>query len=90
MNMKNKIKEFTSVGNIEISDLSLVSALAGCLGFSILEIKAEPNEYPKVKFVFERSEKLEETITKFWNGSLLVEPKSYWSAIRELKSRIRS
>lgn len=75
--------------HIEIADLSLVSALAGCLGFPILEIKADLTEFPKVKFVFERSKKLEETITKFWNGSLVVEPKKYWGAIRELKSRIR-
>ncbi len=88
--MKNNFKHLNSEEYIETSDLSLVSALGGCLGFSILEIKADPNEYPKVKFVFERSKKLEETITKFWNGSLLVEPKSYWSAIREIKSRIRS
>ncbi|OGK31103.1 hypothetical protein A3F29_03895 [Candidatus Roizmanbacteria bacterium RIFCSPHIGHO2_12_FULL_33_9] len=90
MKQKNDFENLTPKKHIEISDLSLVSVLAGCLGFSILEIKADPNEYPKVKFVFERSEKLEETITKFWNGSLLVEPKNYWSAIRELKSRIHS
>lgn len=74
---------------IEISDFSLVSVLVGCLGFPIVKMKGDPNEYPKVIFIFLKTKELEEAITGFWEGSLRVEPKSYWSALREIKSRIR-
>ncbi len=74
---------------IEISDFSLVSVLVGCLGFSIVKMRADPKEYPKVIFVFSKTKELEQAIAGFWEGALRVEPKSYWSAIREIKSRIR-
>lgn len=74
---------------IEISDFSLVSVLVGCFGFPIVKMKEDSNDYSKVIFFFLKTKELEQTIAGFWEGSLRVEPKSYWSAIREIKSRIR-
>lgn len=74
---------------IEISDFSLVSVLVGCLGFPIVKMKEDLNERSKVIFVFLKTKEMEQAIDEFWAGSLRVEPKSYWSAIREIKSRIR-
>ncbi|MCX6722672.1 MAG: DUF5659 domain-containing protein [Candidatus Staskawiczbacteria bacterium] len=77
-----------SEDHIEISDLALVSALQ-CLGFSIVAFNHDPKDLPKVKMILKKSKELEEAVKNFFDGSLLVEPKSYWNAIREIKSRIR-
>ena len=79
---------------ISIEDHTLISdlSLGGCLvalGFSITTFDRDPKDYPKVKMVFKKTEKLEEAVKNFFDGSLLVEPRAYWNAIREIKSRIR-
>lgn len=49
------------------------------------------NSNPKrVVFFFEQSDKLADNLKKYWEGSLLVEPKTYWNTIRELKGRIKN
>lgn len=72
---------------VEYEDLNLVSCLV-LLDFPILSI--DTRKYPQVSFIFGKTERLEKTVKEFFEGSLLVEPKSYWSKIRELKSRIKS
>lgn len=72
---------------IEFEDLNLVSCLS-LLDFPILSINSR--KYPQFGFIFGKTESLEKTVKDFFNGDLLVEPKSYWSKIRELKSRIKS
>jgi len=86
--MKNGLKSVESQDYIEISDLALVSALQ-CLGFSFIRTKGDPDEYPKIRFIFSKTNKLERIITNFWDGTLLVEPKNYWRTVREIKSRIQ-
>ena len=73
---------------IEVADLGLASTLQ-YLGFSIVAINKDPKEYPKANFVFEKTEELDNAISRYWQGLLLVEPKVYWNTTRELKSRIR-
>lgn len=73
----------------EVNDLNLSSTLQ-YLGFSIVTINRDPKEHPKVGFVFEKTKELEDAISRYWQGLLLVEPKSYWNIARELKSRVRS
>ena len=72
---------------VEYEDLNLVSCLS-LLEFPILKINSQ--KYPQVSFLFGKTKKLEEVVENFFNGSLLIEPKSYWAKIRELKSRIKS
>ena len=82
--------EYSNIRSIaELTDLALVAALR-CQGFSIESINRDPKNYPKVSFLFFKSNQLQETINAYWEGSLLIEPKTYWHAIRELKSRIKA
>lgn len=86
--MKNNF-EHSSSDRIELADMGLVSSLVS-LGFPVLTTLRNPSDYQKVNFVFLKTEKLEEAIKNFFDGSLLVEPKSYWATVRELKGRIRA
>lgn len=86
--MKNDFEYLNIEDHISLSDMSLAGCLV-TLGFPVISFDRDPSEYPKVKMVFEKSKEIEEVIKNFFNGSLLVEPKSYWNAIREIKSRIR-
>ena len=72
----------------EVSDLALASAIQ-YLGFTVIALNRDPKEHPKVSFVFERSNELNNAIHRYWEGLLLIEPKTYWNIARELKSRIR-
>ena len=87
--MKKDFEYLENESCIELSDLALVSALY-FLKFPIVAFNRNPKEYPKVGFIFKRNKKIESTINSFWDGSLSVEPKGYWNAIRDLKSRIRT
>jgi len=42
----------------------------------------------KLAFVFERSNRLNETIEQYWRGELLVEPQAYFNQFKLLKARI--
>lgn len=74
---------------LEISDLALASSVQ-YLGFPVIAINRDPKEHPKVTFIFEKSDELNNAVYRFWEGLLLVEPKTYWNVTRELKSRIRT
>ena len=84
--IKNYMED-TYKSTIEYEDLNLISCLV-LLDFPILSVNTR--KYPQVGFIFGKTEMLERTVQKFFEGSLLVEPKNYWSKIRELKSRIKS
>ena len=71
--------------NIETSELSLAAALL-TLGF-VPNVKKSNNQ--KVIFSFEQTQELEKAINDFWNNNLELNPKLYWNAVRELKSRIQ-
>ena len=72
---------------LELEDMCLISYLA-VVGFPIETINSK--KYPQFTFLFKKTEKLSESMENFFNGSALVEPKSYWAKSRELKSRIKS
>jgi len=87
--MNQDIELLTLKEHIELADLCLVSCLVAS-GFPVLAFNKDPKEYPKIGMIFKKTTKLEETISRFWAGSLLIEPKLYWQTIRELKSRMRT
>ncbi len=87
--MKSDYKFLKIDRHVEVSDLALASSLQ-YLGFSIVAVNRNPKDHPKVTFVFEKSDELNNVIYRFWEGLLLVEPKAYWNITRELKSRIRT
>lgn len=68
----------------ETSEMALASALL-CLGHKLDFIEKRD---PKSIFTFQRDEFLDKTIQGFWAGELRVEPKSYFTCIREVKSRL--
>lgn len=67
------------------SDLSLAAALV-TLGHQIINL--ERGDSRRVIFVFEGSEALTKAEQSFWSGMMQVSPKSYFEAIRTVKSRL--
>lgn len=68
-------------------DLSLAATLLS-LGFSLVSL--DTTDPSRVIFEFSSDAKLNEVVSAFWKGSLVVEPKTFWNTQRELKARIRS
>ncbi len=87
--MKSDYKYINTNKHTELADIALVSAIQ-YLGFPVVTINRDPKEHPKVSFIFEKSDELNNAIYRYWEGLLLVEPKAYWNIARELKSRIRT
>ncbi|MCE9585056.1 DUF5659 domain-containing protein [Candidatus Nomurabacteria bacterium] len=87
--MNSDFKYLNVEEKVSLSDMCLVSCLVS-LNFPIIAFDRDPKEYPKVKMVFNKTKELEKTITNFWAGLLQVEPKNYWNAIREIKSRLKN
>lgn len=68
------------------NELALASALI-VLGYPLFAIDKQK---PKSVFLFERNEGLDELVKDFWTGNLRIEPKLYFNAIKEIKSRLYS
>jgi hypothetical protein len=68
----------------QTTDLSLSAVLS--LFFPLWAI--DRKDPAKVKFLFNRDEKLDEIVGAYWRGELKVEPLSYFNAIKNIKSRI--
>jgi hypothetical protein len=66
-------------------DICLVSTLL-CYGRIIEAIDRQDPQ--KVVFSIKRDEKLDELIQNYWTNQLLVEPKAFFSYLKEIKTRI--
>ena len=66
-------------------DLALAAALEN-LGHTI--VKFDKTQLRRVQFVFEATDELRGDVEKYWAKKLLVEPLSFHSNIRNLKSQI--
>lgn len=67
------------------SDLALATAI------SVFGIAIESTEQVDVKrtvFIFNKSDKLQDIVNRFWRGELQVEPQSYFNQLKILKTRI--
>ncbi len=72
---------------LESHDLALVAAAAE-YGFSPIELdKSNPR---RVTFIFEHSEELKKLIDNYWLDQLNVNPRTYFDALKHLKTRIYS
>lgn len=60
-----------------------------CLGFKFMGVERTQNK-ERLSFVFQNSREIGEVIEKFWSDSLLVEPKTFFSASRYLKQHIHN
>lgn len=63
-----------------------LAATCICLGISLDSITKAPDG--KSIFIFPKSKELDQILENFWKKSLVIEPNSFWEAIRFLKSRI--
>ncbi len=72
---------------LETSSLPLAGAII-CSGISLDSVLK--GQDGKATFVFNRSNNpnLEQITRDFWQKTLMIEPNSFWEAIRFLKSRI--
>ncbi len=66
-------------------ELSLVAALVSW-GFPIFSV--ERSDPKRIIFAFDNSPELQDAVQDFWDDSGVVSPKKYFSALREIKSRI--
>ena len=70
----------------ESADLSLVAALC-CHGFRVETIQKKTYGNRSV-FLLLREKGLDDCVQAFWAHSLQVDPLSYFSILRELKTRL--
>lgn len=69
------------------NDLALVAVLV-YLGFAVERL--EKDARGKATFFFYRNPKLDQAIQDYWSGDISVEPRSYFDAIKQIKTRIYS
>ena len=70
----------------KVSDLALATTIS--LYFPIQSI--EPIDDRKVVFVFDKTLEIDDLISKFWSGELMVEPQQYFNQLKIIKTRIYS
>ena len=89
MQKKNNYKVDSTMGFIKFTDFPLASTLV-CLDHKLLFIEDDKSDSKRLEFVFEKTEAIELLILGYWNNNLLVDPKKFWNASRDIKSRIHS
>lgn len=67
------------------SDLALSAALV-VVGHELVSL--DRSLKPRVAFLFSRNESIDKHIQDYWSDQLVVNPKSYFDALKHLKSRI--
>lgn len=82
--MKQHLNEQHSQAFIT-NDLSLSCTLL-CYNFTLAGLDASDSR--KVGFVFTESDELQDTIKKYWDNQLAVNPREYFNTLKDLKSRI--
>ncbi len=79
MNQVLKKKDF-----FRSSDLALVATLSIFYPIEGVDRQDQNRAY----FLFKRNEALDNLIQGYWRGELRMEPQSYFSALRAIKTRI--
>lgn len=83
--MNQDIHKQLEKGLFTTNDLALSSALLA-LNFTICDLDfTDPR---KATFVFVEDQDLREAIQDYWNNKLLVNPRTYFNTLKDLKSRI--
>lgn len=67
------------------SDLALATAIS-VFGIAIEAMQQTDSE--RMNFIFTKSDKLTDIVSRFWRGELLVEPQAYFNQLKVLKTRI--
>lgn len=79
---QNKLNE-----NFNTSDFVIASTLI-CFGFNLVEL--DKSNKSRIIFSFEKNSKIEKTVKEFWENKLTVNPKLFFNAQKELKTRMYS
>jgi hypothetical protein len=67
------------------SDLALTAAI--CVsGFQVAGMQQTETE--RIYFLFDKSQRLDDIVSRFWSGQLSVEPQAYFNQLKILKTRI--
>lgn len=70
----------------QTSDISLATVIS--LFHPLIDIQPQSNK--KSLFVFKRSKKVEKLVEDYWTGALKIEPKTYFSQLKQIKTRLYS
>jgi len=73
----------------KINDFTLANTLV-CLGQDILSINPNMDDINKNEYIFDKSEMLTRLIDAFYNGNLLVEPRKFLNARKEIHRQIKN
>lgn len=77
---KNEAKTFYETNSLPLS------ATLICLNIPLDSLRKDPDG--KFVFIFPHTGSLNQILESFWKKSLVVEPNSYWEALRFVKSRM--
>lgn len=69
------------------SDLQIATTLV-TVGFPVFDL--EKQEQGQTHFIFERSDKLEKAVDKYWRDELSLNPRRLFGEYRDLKTRLHS
>ncbi len=78
-----RLNSFRAYEEFTTRDLPLAAALA--LSFPLTRCSRQADR--RLEFCFEATPELEEARDSYWNGNMLVEPRSYHDQIKKLKDR---
>lgn len=70
----------------QTSDIALAATIASLLPLEAVD-KANPH---KAKFIFRRTDKLDQLVDQYWRRELRVEPQSYFNQLKAVKARLYS
>jgi hypothetical protein len=69
------------------SDLALATAISIWLPLKEVD---RSQDLHRAFFIFDRTEKLNDIVDKYWKKELLVEPRQYFDQLKALKGRLYS
>lgn len=79
MSRDNEIEVFKT------ADLPLAAALSV---FGFIVEKVERVDSRRSVFIFNNSDELQEAVSNYWKGGMLIEPQKYFNQLKTLKARI--
>lgn len=61
-----------------------------CMKVPLVGMRPSEEDPQRIEFLFGKDELIKRLTDGYWANSLMVEPKTFWSYCRELKSRIKA
>lgn len=83
--MNQQIRQQLEKGFFSTNDLALSSAL---LALDFIMCDLDFSDPKKATFVFVEDQELREAVRNYWDNKLMVNPRTYFNTLKDLKSRI--